>query len=618
MGERLKERITYDGNGNIQKYLRNSIDPTQLRMDSLNYRYYAGTNQLLRITDSIGANGYNDPEGRIVDLDGQLDSNYVYDSIGNLIQDRKENIASIKWNVYGKIQEITKNDAGVITTIKYTYDALGNRISQTVIPPAGGDRVVTWYVRDAQGNIMSTYKAVGNDNDLENLTLIQSEKYLYGSSRLGLVTVDDPDVDDGPGYMQNYYQRSSLGYDRGFKQYELTNHLGNVLATVSDRKFGVSSGSSSLIDHYEPDIVTAQDYYPFGMMSRVALPNSGRTYKFGFNGKMNDDEVKGGLGNQQDYGMRIYDPRVGRFLSVDPITKQYPDLTPYQFASNSPIENVDLDGFERFNYRLILSKDGKTVVGIQQDKVIKSWVDDFIHGQRHRVLDPNTKWLMEFEFKNKSELSKFVVNKPVEYLKEASALLYEEKVFVAVTTVAALELEGELARAGLRVPQTEGDVPPPVNAKAKALNSQNVAPKARAKFDQKSKGDLTWGSETLDDAIRTTEQAYEGFSTAKALNSANLPIKSSSTLTHAGRAVTKHPQYFGFESIEDLTKVYRSPEALNKLASSTIQNILENGVKTTGAGGRYPNGWVTYSLPNGNGASWNADGTFIGFRGAKK
>jgi YD repeat-containing protein len=234
-------------------------------------------------------NGYNDPEGRIVDLDGQPDSNYVYDSIGNLIQDRKENIASIKWNVYGKIQEITKNDAGAITTIKYTYDALGNRISQTVIPPAGGDRVVTWYVRDAQGNIMSTYKAVGNDSDLKALDLKQTEKYLYGSSRLGVITSDDG-VNDGPDPMQNY--RPHLDYDRGYKQYELTNHLGNVLATVSDRKFAVPSDTSSLISYYESDIVTAQDYYPFGMMSRVALPNSGKTYKFGFNGKMNDDEVK--------------------------------------------------------------------------------------------------------------------------------------------------------------------------------------------------------------------------------------------------------------------------------------------------------------------------------------
>lgn len=44
--------------------------------------------------------------------------------------------------------------------------------------------------------------------------------------------------------------------------------------------------------------------------------------------------------------MRIYDPRVGRFLSLDPLQAQYSELTPYQFASNSPISGIDLDGLE--------------------------------------------------------------------------------------------------------------------------------------------------------------------------------------------------------------------------------------------------------------------------------
>ena len=67
--------------------------------------------------------------------------------------------------------------------------------------------------------------------------------------------------------------------------------------------------------------------------------------RFGFNGKENDHDVKG-FGNQQDYGMRIYDPRLGKFLSLDPISQSYPYLTPYQFASNRPIDGVDLDGLE--------------------------------------------------------------------------------------------------------------------------------------------------------------------------------------------------------------------------------------------------------------------------------
>ena len=53
-----------------------------------------------------------------------------------------------------------------------------------------------------------------------------------------------------------------------------------------------------------------------------------------------------GEGNQQDYGMRVYDPRLGKFLSVDPLAKQYPWYTPYQFAGNKPIWAIDLDGGE--------------------------------------------------------------------------------------------------------------------------------------------------------------------------------------------------------------------------------------------------------------------------------
>ena len=72
---------------------------------------------------------------------------------------------------------------------------------------------------------------------------------------------------------------------------------------------------------------------------------AGTQYRYGFNGKEEDDEVKGD-GNQQDYGMRIYDPRLGKFLSVDPLAGSYPWYTPYQFAGNKPIRFIDLDGLE--------------------------------------------------------------------------------------------------------------------------------------------------------------------------------------------------------------------------------------------------------------------------------
>ena len=128
------------------------------------------------------------------------------------------------------------------------------------------------------------------------------------------------------------------------KTCELSNHLGNVLATISDRRYGVSSNGST-IDHFNPVVLDANDYYPFGSLEPGRTYDASTFYRYGFNGKENDNEVKG-EGDQQDYGMRIYDPRVGRFLSVDPIKGKYPELTPYQFSSNTPVWAVDQDGRE--------------------------------------------------------------------------------------------------------------------------------------------------------------------------------------------------------------------------------------------------------------------------------
>lgn len=47
--------------------------------------------------------------------------------------------------------------------------------------------------------------------------------------------------------------------------------------------------------------------------------------------------------------MRIYDPRIGKFLSVDPLTAKYPFFTPYQFAGNDPIKYIDMDGAEKYD-----------------------------------------------------------------------------------------------------------------------------------------------------------------------------------------------------------------------------------------------------------------------------
>ncbi|MCB9251865.1 MAG: hypothetical protein H6605_05320 [Flavobacteriales bacterium] len=77
------------------------------------------------------------------------------------------------------------------------------------------------------------------------------------------------------------------------------------------------------------------------MVGRNYQAASTEKYRHGFNGKENDNETL-----TQDYGMRVYDPRLERFLSVDPLFKKFPNLSSYQFGTNNPIENIDLDGLE--------------------------------------------------------------------------------------------------------------------------------------------------------------------------------------------------------------------------------------------------------------------------------
>ncbi len=59
------------------------------------------------------------------------------------------------------------------------------------------------------------------------------------------------------------------------------------------------------------------------------------SYRYGFNGKENDAEVKGET-NSLDFGERIYDPRIGRFLSIDPLSKNNCFESNYAFSCNVP------------------------------------------------------------------------------------------------------------------------------------------------------------------------------------------------------------------------------------------------------------------------------------------
>jgi len=69
-------------------------------------------------------------------------------------------------------------------------------------------------------------------------------------------------------------------------------------------------------------------------------------YRYGFNGKENDREW-GTASLTQDYGFRLYNPAIAKFLSVDPLAPSYPWNSTYAFAENDVIRSIDLDGAEK-------------------------------------------------------------------------------------------------------------------------------------------------------------------------------------------------------------------------------------------------------------------------------
>ncbi len=430
----------YDANGNIT-HLHRTANQGIASMDDLVYHYQDGNNKLDHVRDVVQDGLFQD------DIDDQQPGNYEYDAIGNLITDEAENIDSIEWTVQGKVASISKSDN---TNIAFTYDAQGNRTSKTVTLP-GGLVTTTYYVRDAQGNVMSVYKgmqesatggATGHDH-----VITLSEQPIYGSSRIGMrlgnglevkrinfpLTGDPEVIRDGdytllgnlmsatisnqgafvtgakalPGisaslkaltadtwslslftdnantygnleyqllqgdtnpvwegeaaptgtwshtltagaetsdYQLSIRQKSSI-FDQPIarhihgKQYELTDHLGNVRAVVS-----AGLEYNPVGKHINPRVIATNTYYPFGMLISSLSGNS-EGYRYGFNGKEKDDQGEWGM-TAYDYGFRIYNPGLGRFLSVDPLTKDYPSWSPYPFAMNRVIDGIDLDGLE--------------------------------------------------------------------------------------------------------------------------------------------------------------------------------------------------------------------------------------------------------------------------------
>ncbi|MEW7291265.1 DUF6443 domain-containing protein [Aquimarina sp. 2304DJ70-9] len=279
--------VTYDKMGNIISLNRNGYQGGSSfgSMDALSYTYDNG-NKLLSVTDG-GNKSYGFKDGT------NTNDDFVYDVNGNMTIDRNKGITGITYNHLNLPTTVAISNTEGTGNISYIYDATGAKLKKIVTE---GGSVTTEYA--------------GN--------------YVYKNGNLEFFN-----------HAEGYVEKEADGYKY---VYQFKDHLGNVRLSYTD------ADNNGIIEQSE--IIEESNYFPFGLKQKgyngsVSSLGNSTAQKFKYNGKELQEEL--GL-NTYDYGARMYDPAIGRFMQIDPHSYSYPWATPYNYAFNNPALVIDPDG----------------------------------------------------------------------------------------------------------------------------------------------------------------------------------------------------------------------------------------------------------------------------------
>ena len=208
-----------------------------------------------------------------------------------------------------------------------------------VKPAASLTDPTTWkqsyYACEANGQVMAIYDiSQSGTGSRASYKVTLGEQLVYGASRVGIIQQTTILINGSYTASPPLYQ---FGHEVGEYRYEITNHLGNVNAVITDNKVWNATGS-----YCDAEIMSKIDYYPFGMeMPGRKVIND--NYRFAYNGMELDNEIRG-TGNSYTTEFSQYDPRLGRWLSLDPLMGLAPGWTPYRAFFDNPIIFADPSG----------------------------------------------------------------------------------------------------------------------------------------------------------------------------------------------------------------------------------------------------------------------------------
>ena len=196
---------------------------------------------------------------------------------------------------------ITFNDG---RKIEFIYDATGKKWRKTVINANGTSNNYRDYIGDAE--------------------------YLNGAQDIVHFT---------EGYAQRDITTDGGTLKGWVYKYTLKDHLGNTRVTYSDKN------SDGLVT--TADIEQVNHYYAFGLNMEGPWNGADGAFKYQYNGK----ELNSDFGlDWNDYGARMYDPAIGRWTAIDPLSALYFSHSPYHYTKNNPVRYIDIDGMVSYTY----------------------------------------------------------------------------------------------------------------------------------------------------------------------------------------------------------------------------------------------------------------------------
>ena len=162
-----------------------------------------------------------------------------------------------------------------------------------------------------------------------------SISYLYDAAGRKLRTVH---FLEGDSVTTDYC--GNVVYENGVPQILLT-EVGYVSLTDGKYHYYLKDhqGNNRVVVAEHGNAEEVNDYYAFGGLMSTSSRQSVQPYKY--NGKELDS--KGGL-DWYDYGARMYDAALGRFMKTDRFSEKYVSLSPYQYGANNPVNNIDVNG----------------------------------------------------------------------------------------------------------------------------------------------------------------------------------------------------------------------------------------------------------------------------------